>query len=70
MLELGGEDYKEMAEGDGHIKTGSVRRLIAGEPIGVFYGYRFDGIFQNEEECKQQTLQLLQLGLVCVDIRI
>ena len=23
VLELGGEDYKEMAEGDGHLKTGS-----------------------------------------------
>ena len=50
VLELGGEEYKEMAEGDGHLKTGSVRRLIVGEPIGVFYGYRFDGIFQNEED--------------------
>ena len=63
VLELGGEDYKEMAEGDGHIKTGSVRRLIAGEPIGVFYGYRFDGIFQNEEECKQQTSSASPIGV-------
>ena len=63
MLELGGEEYKEMAEGDGHLKTGSVRRLIVGEPVGVFYGYRFDGIFQNEEECKQQTSSAAPIGV-------
>ena len=63
VLELGGEEYKEMAEGDGHLKTGSVRRLIVGEPIGVFYGYRFDGIFQNEEECKQQTSSASPIGV-------
>ena len=63
VLELGGEEYKEMAEGEGHLKTGSVRRLIVGEPIGVFYGYRFDGIFQNEEECKQQTSSASPIGV-------
>ena len=63
VLELGGEEYKEMAEGDGHLKTGSVRRLFVGEPIGVFYGYRFDGIFQNEEECKQQTSSASPIGV-------
>ena len=63
VLELGGEEYKEMAEGDGHLKTGSVRRLIVGEPIGVFYGYRFDGIFQNEEECKLQTSSASPIGV-------
>ena len=41
----------------------SVRRLIVGEPIGVFYGYRFDGIFQNEEECKQQTSSASPIGV-------
>lgn len=63
VLELGGEDYKEMKEGDGHLKTGAIRRLIVGEPIGVFYGYRFDGIFQNEGECKQQKSSTSPIGV-------
>lgn len=63
VLELGGEDYKEMAEGDGHLKTGSIRRLIVGKPIGVFYGYRFDGIFQNDAECKAQQSSPSPIGV-------
>lgn len=63
VLELGGEDYKEMSEGDGHLKTGAIRRLIVGKPIGIFYGYRFDGIFQNEEECKKQTSSASPIGV-------
>ncbi|WPP51800.1 TonB-dependent receptor [Catalinimonas niigatensis] len=50
ILELGGEDYKDVGGGDGHLKTGSVHRLIVGEPIGLFYGYMFDGIFQDQGE--------------------
>ncbi|WP_226332801.1 SusC/RagA family TonB-linked outer membrane protein [Echinicola marina] len=50
VIELGGEDYKDVGGGDGHLKTGSVHRLIVGQPIGLFYGYVFDGIFQNQEE--------------------
>ena len=50
ILELGGESYKDVGAGDGHLKTGSVHRLIVGEPIGLFYGYVFDGIFQNQTE--------------------
>ncbi|MDR1115652.1 MAG: TonB-dependent receptor, partial [Tannerella sp.] len=63
VLELGGEEYKEMDESDGHLKTGSVRRLIVGEPVGVFYGYRFDGIFQNEAETKVQTSSPSPIGV-------
>ncbi|MEX2566248.1 MAG: TonB-dependent receptor [Cyclobacteriaceae bacterium] len=50
VIELGGEDYKDVGQGDGHLKTGSIHRLIVGEPIGLFYGYVFDGIFQNPAE--------------------
>ena len=50
VLELGGEDYKDVGDGDDHLKTGSVHRLIVGEPVGLFYGYVFDGIFQNQAE--------------------
>ncbi|MCL4482664.1 MAG: TonB-dependent receptor [Bacteroidetes bacterium] len=63
VLALGGESYKEMPEGDGHLKTGSFRRLVVGQPIGVFYGYRFDGIFQNEEETKAQTSSTSPIGV-------
>ncbi|WP_280745213.1 MULTISPECIES: TonB-dependent receptor [unclassified Parabacteroides] len=63
VLELGGEEYKEMDEGDGHLKTGSIRRLVVGKPIGVFYGYRFDGIFQNEAECAEQISSASPIGV-------
>ena len=63
VLELGGESYKDVGEDDGHLKTGSFRRLIIGKPAGVFYGYRFDGIFQNEEECAKQTASASPIGV-------
>jgi TonB-linked SusC/RagA family outer membrane protein len=63
VLELGGESYKEMPASDDHLKTGSVRRLMVDKPIGIFYGYRFDGIFQNEEETKQQTTSASRIGV-------
>jgi len=63
VLELGGEKYKEMPEGDGHLKTGSIRRLIVDQPIGVFYGYRFDGIFQNTNETAAQISSTSQIGV-------
>ena len=50
VLELGGEEYKDVGGDDGHLKTGQVHRLIVGQPIGLFYGYVFDGIFQSTED--------------------
>jgi TonB-linked SusC/RagA family outer membrane protein len=50
VIELGGEEYKEVGAGDGHLKTGSVHRLEVGEPISVFYGYVYDGLFNSEQE--------------------
>jgi len=50
VLELGGEMYKDIGTGDDHLKTGSVHRLVVGQPIGIFYGYVFDGVFQTAEE--------------------
>ena len=63
VLELGGESYKDMPEGDGHLKTGSFRRLIVGQPMGVFYGYRFDGIFQNTDETAAQLSSTSPIGV-------
>src|SRR5690606_13005280 len=53
VLDLGGESYKDVGGGDGHLKTGAVHRLIVGKPIGLFYGYEFDGIFKNQTEVDQ-----------------
>ena len=50
VLELGGESYKDVGGDDGHLKTGQVKRLIVGKPIGLFYGYVTDGIFQDQAE--------------------
>ncbi|SMO73446.1 SusC/RagA family TonB-linked outer membrane protein [Fodinibius sediminis] len=50
VIELGGEKYKDVGGGDGHLKTGSVHRLQVGKPISVFYGYVYDGIFNTEQE--------------------
>ncbi|MEO5650094.1 MAG: TonB-dependent receptor [Ginsengibacter sp.] len=50
ILQLGGEQYKDIGNGDGSLKTGPVHRLIVDKPVGLFYGYVFDGIFQNQGE--------------------
>ena len=50
ILELGGESYKDVGQDEGHLKTGQVHRLIVGKPIGLFYGYVYDGIFQSADE--------------------
>ncbi|MCD7976986.1 MAG: SusC/RagA family TonB-linked outer membrane protein, partial [Tannerellaceae bacterium] len=64
VLELGGESYKDVGKDDGHLKTdASLRRLIVGQPVGIFYGYRFDGIFQNEAECAAQTASPSPIGV-------
>jgi hypothetical protein len=52
-----------MPEGDGHLKTGSFRRLVVGQPIGIFYGYRFDGIFQSIEETQMQISSTSPIGV-------
>ena len=32
-------------------------RLIEGEPMGVYYGYVVDGIFQNDDEVRNHAIQ-------------
>ena len=63
VLDLGGALYKDMPEGDGALKTGSFRRLVVGQPIGVFYGYVFDGIFQNATETAAQLSSASPIGI-------
>lgn len=48
VLELGGEDYKDI--GGGVLNQSPSHRLIVGEPIGIFFGFVEDGIFRNQEE--------------------
>ncbi|MDP3432498.1 MAG: TonB-dependent receptor [Bacteroidota bacterium] len=50
VLDLGGVQYQDIGGGDDHLKTGAAHRLIVGEPIGLFYGYVYDGIFRNADE--------------------
>lgn len=50
VLSLGGEQYKDVGDGDSHLKISNIHRLIINEPIGIFYGYMFDGIFQTPDE--------------------
>jgi len=48
VVELGGEEYKDV--GSGLLKSGPIHRLLLDEPVGLFYGYVFDGIFQDQAE--------------------
>ncbi|MFY0601392.1 MAG: TonB-dependent receptor [Cyclobacteriaceae bacterium] len=46
-----GDSGAENAFLTGNLGNGqSVKRVAIGEPIGYFYGYKIDGVFQNESE--------------------
>lgn len=40
----------------------NVKRVAVGEPIGYFYGYKIDGVFQNEEELTLPKLSQQGVG--------
>jgi hypothetical protein len=63
VLELGGEPYKSLDNSENISKSEDFRRLIVGEPVGVFWGYRFDGIFQNTDEANLQTGSTSPIGV-------
>lgn len=50
ILDLGDVDFFFAGGSSGHLKIDNVSRVEVGQPIGSFYGYVFDGIFQNQEE--------------------
>ena len=50
VLELGGEEFKDIGDGDGHLKTNAIHRLYLNQPIGIFYGYVADGLFASADE--------------------
>lgn len=60
VVSLGGEQYKDV--GNILLVTGLVHRLLLDKPIGLFYGYVFDGIFQNQDE--------LDAGPIAVNSRV
>lgn len=62
VLDLGDVDFFYAGGRSGHLKIYNVSRVEVGEPIGSFYGYVFDGIFQNEEEVANSAQPNAQPG--------
>lgn len=51
VLSLAGVLYKDVGSFQGDVKIDSwLRRIWVGEPIGAFFGWQFDGIFQDQAE--------------------
>ena len=42
---------------DSYITTGNYHRTAVGQPVGSFYGYVSDGVFQNQAEVDQWTAE-------------
>lgn len=49
VLDLGDIDFF-FAASEGPLKNSQISRIEVGKPIGMFYGYVFDGIFQSDAE--------------------
>ena len=50
-------EVKKLASNQLFINSGSYNRTEVGEPIGFFYGYQLDGIFQTQEEVDAHATQ-------------
>lgn len=52
VLYLGGIPFEDVGSGDAddHLKIDHIHRLMIGQPIGTFYGYVFDGVYQTQAE--------------------
>ncbi|QGY43514.1 SusC/RagA family TonB-linked outer membrane protein [Maribellus comscasis] len=51
VLSLAGVLYKDVGATQGDVKIDNwLRRIWVGESIGAFFGWQFDGIFQNQDE--------------------
>ncbi len=56
VLSLAGVLYKDVGATQGDLKIDPwARRIFVGEPIGAFFGWQFDGIFQNQAEVDAQN---------------
>ncbi len=62
VLDLGEVDFFFDGGGSGHLKVSQVSRIAVGEPIGSFWGFQFDGIFQSEEEVANSAQPNAQPG--------
>lgn len=52
--------------GDGVLEIGGWNAIIEGQPLGVFWGYKHDGIYQNEDQIPDE---LFNMGVRPGDIR-
>lgn len=55
VLDLGAVNYFYSQGGSGHLKINQVTRVKVGEPIGSFYGYVSDGIFQLNDKISESA---------------
>jgi TonB-linked SusC/RagA family outer membrane protein len=61
VLDLNGEEYLTQV-------AGATIQTKEGQPVGLFYGYRTNGVYATQAEAAQDGLHLLQ-GLVPVDFQ-
>ena len=50
VVDLGGDEMIPVSSGGEFAAISQSGVLTPGQPLGIFYGYVFDGIYQNEEE--------------------
>ncbi|WKN44701.1 SusC/RagA family TonB-linked outer membrane protein [Tunicatimonas pelagia] len=62
VLDLGEVDFFFAGGSSGHLKVNNVSKVAVGEPIGSFFGYLSDGIFQNEGEVASSAQPNAQPG--------
>ena len=62
VLDLGEVDFFFAGGSSGHLKVNNVSKVAVGEPIGSFFGYLSDGIFQNEGEVSNSAQPNAQPG--------
>lgn len=62
VLDLGEVDFFFAGGSSGHLKVNNVSKVAVGEPIGSFFGYLSDGIFQNEGEVANSAQPNAQPG--------
>ncbi len=58
VLDLGGNDDIPVGKTAGNVSSSHGSILRIGEPVGVFYGNIFEGIWQSEEEIQEAGIDL------------
>ena len=62
VLDLGGQKEFIAGEASGHLQLPSSGIVRVGEPVGVFYGYIADGIFQDQGEVDKSAQKSAKPG--------